>query len=167
MEDLAKKKTSPANIAVLRKLEGSGTLFAKHKYTHSYPHCWRSKTPIIFRRSTQWFVSLDKAGSRTERWAHLQIAEKGGWIPAWGEARIRGAVESRPTGAWSRSQRSWGVPIPAFYDAEKNPFLDAGVIRAIAGQGGEPRHEPLVRRHSRGDPERRDPAEGMAGGPPR
>ena len=64
VEDLEKKRTSPANIAVLRKLDSTGTLLAKHKYTHSYPHCWRSKTPIIFRAVDQWFVSLDKAGSR-------------------------------------------------------------------------------------------------------
>jgi isoleucyl-tRNA synthetase len=132
VEDLAKKKTSPANIAVLRKLDAAGALFAKQKYTHSYPHCWRSKTPIIFRAVDQWFVSLDRAGSRKAALGEIsKIAAAGGWIPAWGEARIRGAVESRPDWCVSR-QRSWGVPIPAFYDAEKRPFLDASVIRAIA-----------------------------------
>ncbi len=132
VEDLQKKKTSAANIAVLRKLDSTGSLLAKHKYTHSYPHCWRSKTPIIFRAVDQWFVSLDKAGSRAAAQDEIsKIAAVGGWIPAWGEARIRGAVESRPDWCVSR-QRSWGVPIPAFYDAEKRPFLDAGVIRAIA-----------------------------------
>jgi isoleucyl-tRNA synthetase len=132
VEDLAKKKTSPANIAVLRKLDSTGTLLAKQKYTHSYPHCWRSKTPIIFRAVDQWFVSLDKEGSRKAALDEIsKIAAAGGWIPVWGEARIRGAVESRPDWCISR-QRSWGVPIPAFYDASKRPFLDAGVIRAVA-----------------------------------
>jgi isoleucyl-tRNA synthetase len=132
VEDLQKKKTSPANVAVLRKLDAAGALFAKQKYTHSYPHCWRSKTPIIFRAVDQWFVSLDKAGSRQAALGEIsKVAESGGWIPAWGEARIRGAVESRPDWCVSR-QRAWGVPIPAFYDAEKRPFLDAAVIRAIA-----------------------------------
>ena len=132
VEDLEKKRTSPANVAVLRKLDSAGTLFAKQKFTHSYPHCWRSKTPIIFRAVDQWFVSLDKAGSRKTALGEVsRIAAAGGWIPAWGEARIRGAVESRPDWCVSR-QRAWGVPIPAFYDAEKRPFLDAGVIRAIA-----------------------------------
>jgi isoleucyl-tRNA synthetase len=132
VEDLAKKKTSPANIAVLRKLDAAGALFAKQKYTHSYPHCWRSKTPIIFRAVDQWFVGLDRAGTRATALAEIsKIAAAGGWIPAWGEARIKGAVESRPDWCVSR-QRSWGVPIPAFYDSEKKGFLDAGVIRAVA-----------------------------------
>jgi isoleucyl-tRNA synthetase len=132
VEDLQKKRTSPANVAVLRLLDSTGTLLAKHKYVHSYPHCWRSKTPIIFRAVDQWFVSLDKAGSRQAALAEVsKIEAQGGWIPAWGEARIRGAVESRPDWCVSR-QRSWGVPIPAFYDAEKRPFLDAGVVRAVA-----------------------------------
>jgi isoleucyl-tRNA synthetase len=132
VEDLEKKKTSAANIAVLRKLDAAGALLAKQKYSHSYPHCWRSKTPIIFRAVDQWFIGLDKVGSRTEALSEIsRIAAAGGWIPAWGEARIRGAVESRPDWCVSR-QRSWGVPIPAFYDGDKKAFLDAGVIRAVA-----------------------------------
>ncbi len=132
VEDLKAKKPSPANLAVLKKLAESGALLAKAKYLHSYPHCWRSKTPIIFRAVDQWFVSLDKAGVRDTALAEItKIAKNQGWIPAWGEARIRGAVESRPDWCISR-QRTWGTPIPAFYDAKKQPFLDAGVARAIA-----------------------------------
>jgi isoleucyl-tRNA synthetase len=132
VEDLEKKRTSPANIAVLRKLDAGGTLFAKQKYTHSYPHCWRSKTPIIFRAVDQWFVSLDKEGTRARALDEVtKIASHGGWIPAWGEARIRGAVETRPDWCISR-QRSWGVPIPAFYGPDKKAYLDAGVVRAVA-----------------------------------
>jgi isoleucyl-tRNA synthetase len=132
VEDLEKKRTSTANVGVLRLLDSAGALLAKKKFTHSYPHCWRSKTPIIFRAVDQWFVALDKADSRATALSEIsKIAASGGWIPAWGEARIRGAVESRPDWCISR-QRSWGVPIPAFYDAEKRPFLDAGVIRAVA-----------------------------------
>ncbi|MBX3749208.1 MAG: isoleucine--tRNA ligase [Opitutaceae bacterium] len=132
VEDLKAKKTSPANIAVLKKLDAAGALLAKQRYEHSYPHCWRSKTPIIFRAVDQWFVSLDKAGHRQVALNEIaKIASAQGWIPAWGEARIRGAVESRPDWCISR-QRSWGVPIIAFYGPDKQAYLDAGVIRAVA-----------------------------------
>ena len=132
VEDLAAKRPAPANLGVLKKLATAGALLAKAKYPHSYPHCWRSKTPIIFRAVDQWFVSLDKAGMRQTALAEIiKIASHQGWIPAWGEARIRGAVESRPDWCISR-QRSWGVPIPAFYDANKKAYLDATVARAVA-----------------------------------
>jgi isoleucyl-tRNA synthetase len=132
VEDLAAKKPAAANLGVLKKLAEAGALLAKAKYTHSYPHCWRSKTPIIFRAVDQWFVSLDHADRRTIALAEIaKIAAHHGWIPAWGEARIRGAVESRPDWCISR-QRSWGVPIPAFYDEKKTAYLDADVARAVA-----------------------------------
>ncbi len=134
VEDLAAKKPSPANLAVLKKLAGAGALLAKAKYTHSYPHCWRSKTPIIFRAVDQWFVGLDRkanADAPSPRETALKSIAGVQWIPAWGESRIRGAVEARPDWCISR-QRSWGVPIITFYDAHKNAFIDAGVIRAVA-----------------------------------
>jgi len=138
VEDLAKKRTSGANIGVLKKLAEAGALFAKQKLTHSYPHCWRSKTPIIFRAVDQWFVNLDHvaregdaAGEPSPRQSALNAIAGVRWIPAWGEARIRGAVETRPDWCVSR-QRTWGVPIPAFYDDEGGAWLDGGVARAVA-----------------------------------
>jgi len=136
VEELAAKKPSPANLAVLKKLAtpdlatGHVALLAKAKYVHSYPHCWRSKTPIIFRAVDQWFVSLDKAGHRAKAQAAIREVT---WFPAWGRARIQGAVDSRPDWCISR-QRSWGVPIVAFYGADKTAYLDAGVIRAVAAK---------------------------------
>jgi isoleucyl-tRNA synthetase len=150
VEDLEAKRPSPANLAVLKKLATAGALLAKAKYTHSYPHCWRSKTPIIFRAVDQWFVGLDRtpgastadqhstphsqsaAASSPRATALLEIG-KVAWVPAWGENRIRGAVEARPDWCISR-QRSWGVPIIAFYDEKKNAYLDAAVVRAVAAK---------------------------------
>jgi len=133
VEDLAAKRTSPANIAVLKKLAETKTLFAKQRYTHSYPHCWRSKTPIVFRAVDQWFVSLDGTNGSATSPRKDALASLPGvrWVPTWGENRIRGAVEARPDWCVSR-QRSWGVPIVAFYDAQKKPYLDATVVKAVA-----------------------------------
>ena len=142
VEDLVKKHTSPANIGVLKKLDAAGALLAKHSFTHSYPHCWRSKTPIVFRAVDQWFVTLDKPAigdqqsAITPRAAALSALGGVQWIPAWGETRIRSAVESRPDWCISR-QRAWGVPIPAFFDTQSNACLDAGVVRAIADKVDE------------------------------
>jgi isoleucyl-tRNA synthetase len=136
VEDLAARKPSPANLAVLKKLatpdaaSGHVALLAKAKYVHSYPHCWRSKTPIIFRAVDQWFVSLDQAGHRAKA---LEAIRGVTWFPAWGQARITGAVEARPDWCISR-QRSWGVPIIAFYDAKKTAWLDGAVVRAVAAK---------------------------------
>jgi len=121
---------SAANGKVLDMLHECGALLKIAKISHQYPHCWRSKTPVIFRAMDQWFVALDKDNLRQDALNALSDVE---WIPARGENRIRGAVESRPDWCISR-QRSWGVPIPAFYSKAdpKQAFLDANVVKAIA-----------------------------------
>lgn len=119
---------SAATGKVLELLDAAGALLKIEKISHQYPHCWRSKTPVIFRAMDQWFVSMDKGGFRK---AALEAISGVEWIPERGENRIRGAVESRPDWCISR-QRSWGVPIPAFYRADGEALLDARVVRAIA-----------------------------------
>ncbi len=124
----------PANDSVLAILRDLNLLLKQKPLEHSYPHCWRSKTPVVFRAMDQWFVGLDRTLRETGKSARASVLEAIGtvkWIPSWGENRIRGSVESRPDWCVSR-QRSWGVPLPCFYDADRAPFLDAAVIRAVA-----------------------------------
>jgi isoleucyl-tRNA synthetase len=126
-------KPSDANLGVLRIIAGNGSLIAKKKIHHSYPHCWRSKTPVVFRAMDQWFIALDKNGDRARA---LESLNDVNFIPSWGENRIRAAVENRPDWCISR-QRTWGVPIPAFYDEDGEAYIDADVIRAIAKKVAE------------------------------
>lgn len=126
-------KLSEAGRGVLRMLVDNRSLVASKEIRHSYPHCWRSKTPVIFRAMNQWFIDLDKNGDRQRA---LECLDSVNFIPEWGENRIRSAVENRPDWCISR-QRSWGVPIPAFYGEEGKAYMDAGVIRRIARKVAE------------------------------
>ncbi len=99
-----------ANPHVIDVLKEKGALLCHKDLFHSYPHCWRHKSPIIFRATPQWFVSMDKSGLRDAAKAAIKDTE---WLPSWGEQRIEGMVEGRPDWCISR-QRTWGVPIPIF-----------------------------------------------------
>ena len=105
---------SKANKAILETLEEKGVLLKHAKMKHSYPHCWRHKTPIIFRATPQWFISMDQNGLRD---AAEEAIKQTTWIPDWGQARIEGMVSGRPDWCISR-QRTWGVPITLFVHKE-------------------------------------------------
>ena len=103
-----------ANDAVLEVLKERGRLLHVEALKHSYPHCWRHHTPIIFRATPQWFISMDQNGLRAAAMEEIKtIGEQNGWIPDWGQARIEGMVQGRPDWCISR-QRTWGVPIALF-----------------------------------------------------
>ncbi|MDQ2069379.1 isoleucine--tRNA ligase [Natronospira bacteriovora] len=113
-EHVAGEHVFKANPRLVALLEEKGMLLHHEKYQHSYPHCWRHKTPVIFRGTPQWFVSMDRGGMRE---AALKEIGQVKFTPEWGENRIRAMVENRPDWCISR-QRSWGVPIALFLHRE-------------------------------------------------
>ena len=99
-----------ANPVLIEALRARGALLAHRPMTHSYPHCWRHKTPVIFRATPQWFISMDRQDLRAHA---LRDIKHVAWTPQWGEQRISGMIEGRPDWCISR-QRLWGVPIALF-----------------------------------------------------
>ncbi len=134
-------KDGDANDAVIAALIERGALLARGRLTHSYPHSWRSKAPVIFRNTPQWFIRLDSpiGGKKTLRQYCLDAIDVTGFTPPQGKNRIRSMVETRPDWLISR-QRAWGVPLTIFVDKGsgeilKDDAVDARIIKAIE-QGG-------------------------------
>jgi isoleucyl-tRNA synthetase len=119
-----------AEAPILDALRAANALIHLAPITHSYPHCWRHKTPLITLATPQWFVAMDKAGLRT---AALEAIDSTRWIPAWGRERIRGMVADRPDWCISR-QRTWGVPLALFVHKQtQDPHPRSGdLLRAVA-----------------------------------
>jgi len=129
VEHFGGQKVFEANAEIIKLLNSRGMLVKEEAITHSYPHCWRCKNPVIFRATEQWFVSMDEKGLRKQA---LEEIDRVKWIPARGRDRIYGMIENRPDWCLSR-QRVWGVPIPAFScTACRTVLADPKVISHIA-----------------------------------
>jgi isoleucyl-tRNA synthetase len=133
-----KGEKGDANEAVIKALVGAGMIIARGRLKHQYPHSWRSKKPVIFRNTPQWFIAMDKpikGLGGTLRGIALKEITTTRWVPAAGENRITGMIESRPDWVISR-QRAWGVPIAVFVrekgDGSAEILMDEAVNKRIA-----------------------------------
>jgi isoleucyl-tRNA synthetase len=120
------KHVFKSNEGIIDILQQRGALLGNKPYVHQYPHCWRSKTPILFRAVEQFFIKIDALRSKA-----LEEINRVNWLPAWGRNRIYGTVESRPDWCISR-QRTWGVPLPVFYQPDGEIVMDPAIITKVA-----------------------------------
>ncbi len=126
LDELVGQHVFKTNKRITEILEEGGNLLGQELYAHQYPHCWRSKTPIIFRAVEQFFISLKDIREKA-----MEEIDKVNWLPKWGRNRIYGTVESRPDWCISR-QRTWGVPLPVFFDKEGKAIISAELIGKVA-----------------------------------
>ncbi len=126
LEELVGLHVFKSNDRIIEILAASGHLLGREIYHHSYPHCWRSKTPIIFRAVEQFFISLESLRGQA-----LDQIDQVEWLPAWGRNRIYGTVEARPDWCISR-QRTWGVPLPVFFDEAGTAIYSAELALKVA-----------------------------------
>jgi len=150
-----KGEKGDANKAVIEALKQAGMLIATGRLKHQYPHSWRSKKPIIFRNTPQWFIAMDKGIEKpgdTLRARALQAIKVTRWVPEQGQNRITGMIESRPDWVISR-QRAWGVPIAVFIkekpdgsvDILQDPEVEVRIVEAFEAEGADAWYKPGAR----------------------